>query len=91
VQGYDAFQGKTFQLHGPAEYSYKEVAEFVSDVTLLRKPLLDVPVGMANFLGKYTQHMINPIVTPDMVSTPAALVRRRMSGAFVAVAQLFLQ
>jgi hypothetical protein len=47
------------------------VAEFVSDVTFLRKPLLDVPVGMANFLGKYTQHMINPIVTPDMVSAPA--------------------
>ena len=46
-QAYKDFEGKTFQLAGPAEYSYKEIIEFVSDVTAVKKPLIDLPPSLA--------------------------------------------
>lgn len=60
-------QGKTFQLVGPAEYSYKEVAEFVSDVTLMRCTLVDYPVPLANFVGGALDMGIAPLLSKDMV------------------------
>lgn len=61
------FAGKTFQLAGPAEYSYKEIAEFVSDVTTLNKSLIDVSESNAMMVGDFVQSLINPVLTPDMV------------------------
>lgn len=42
LEQHQTFAGKTFQLAGPAEYTYKEIAEFVGDVTTLNKSLIDV-------------------------------------------------
>jgi hypothetical protein len=46
-QNYQAYEGRTFQLAGPAEYSYKELVEFVSDLTMNDTTLVDVPVSVA--------------------------------------------
>ena len=64
---YKKYEGKTFQLAGPAEYTYKEVVEFVQDVTTLKKNMIDVPVSAAAFAGKLYQETINPFLTEDMI------------------------
>lgn len=68
LKNHEDFAGKTFELAGPAEYSYKEVVEFVSDVTTLKIPLVDVPVKYAQMVGRLTENMISPILTEDMVN-----------------------
>lgn len=67
VNRHEEFAGKTFQLAGPAEYSTKEVVEFVSDITTLKKPLIDVPVSTAKFAGRAIEQLIAPVLTEDMV------------------------
>ena len=54
-------------MAGPAEYTYKEVVEFVQDVTTLKKNLIDVPVNAAAYAGKLYQETINPFLTEDMI------------------------
>ena len=62
------FAGKTFQLVGPAEYSYKEVYEFVTDITTKKKPMIDIPVPVASFIGRFSQELINPVWTEDFAA-----------------------
>ena len=62
-----ACAGRTFQLAGPAEYTYKEIAEFVGDVTTLNKTLIDVSEDQALMFGDALQSLINPVVTADGV------------------------
>lgn len=63
----DKFAGRDFELAGPAEYSYKEVVEFVSDVSTVKKPLVDVPFAVANLAAKFVNETISPFLTPDMI------------------------
>lgn len=67
VYNWEEFQGDTFQFAGPAEYSYKEVYEYVSDVTLHRKPLVDVPVPVAKLAGRVVNNLIQPFFTEDSI------------------------
>ena len=53
VNKMDKFKGKTFQLYGPAEYSFKEVYEFVTDITTKKKTMIDVPLPVAQFAGRF--------------------------------------
>jgi uncharacterized protein YbjT (DUF2867 family) len=62
------YAGKTVQLAGPAEYTYKEVAEFVSDVTSRRTKLVEVPVSAAAAAGGLVEELVSPVLTRDMVS-----------------------
>lgn len=66
-KNYDTFAGRTFQLTGPAEYTYKELAEFVQDVTLVRKPLVDIPINVATFAGKFIEELVHPVLSVDAV------------------------
>ena len=68
VRNADMFKGKSVQLCGPAEYTYKEVIEFVSDVTTVKKPMIDVPVKIAKFAGRFIQETPAPFLTEDMVT-----------------------
>ena len=68
MQHHEEFKGKTFQLTGPAEYSYKEVVEFVSDITFRKQPLIDIPLPIANVTGSIFEELINPFLTKDMVA-----------------------
>jgi len=68
VHGHDDFAGKTFQLAGPAEYSYKELVEFVSDITGIRKTLVDVDSSTARFAGRFVEQLVTPVFTEDMVA-----------------------
>lgn len=64
----EKFKGKTFQLVGPAEYSYKEVFEFVTDITTKKKPMINIPTEVASFIGKFSQELINPVWTEDFAA-----------------------
>lgn len=68
VQNHRSFKGATFQLTGPAEYSYREIVEFVQDVSTVTKPIMAVPDSGMNFAGKVFDTFIAPIHTPDMVA-----------------------
>lgn len=52
---------------GPNEYSYKELVEFVADVTMKDIELINVPVPVAKFAGKWMNELINPWLTHDLV------------------------
>lgn len=67
TQRHKDFKGATFQLAGPAEYSYKEIAEFVQDVTTVKKPLVDIPEFAATAAGNLLNETIEPLLTPDQV------------------------
>lgn len=54
-------------MAGPAEYSYKEIFEFVSDVTNLKKPLVDIPIPVANAAAYGLGFTIGPFFTPDSI------------------------
>ena len=68
MQNFPAYRGKTFQLVGPDEYSYKEVFEFVTDVTTRRKRIVEVSEQIAKVTGRAVEQSINPFLTEDMVS-----------------------
>lgn len=68
VEAHELYKGRTFQLVGPAEYTYKEIAEFVSDVTTVKKPLIDVPVKGAALAGSFVEQLIAPVLTEDGVA-----------------------
>ena len=58
---------KTFELVGPNEYSYREVVEFVMDVTTTKKPLIEIPISAAKFVGNFFEQTITPFITADLV------------------------
>jgi hypothetical protein len=68
TQRHREFRGQTFQLAGPAEYSYKEVVEFVHDITSKRVPMVDIPIFIAQFVGGMSEETIRPFITEDNVS-----------------------
>jgi NADH dehydrogenase (ubiquinone) 1 alpha subcomplex subunit 9 len=68
VDNHVKYHGKTFQFCGTSEYTYKEVCEFVSDVTTVKKPLIDIPVSIGNIAGRFFERTISPFLTPDMIA-----------------------
>lgn len=67
IQNHEVFEGQTFQLAGPAEYSYKELAEFVQDITMMKRPLVDVPASAFSLLAAGIELLPAPWITPDLI------------------------
>eukprot|EP01038_Epipyxis_sp_PR26KG_P004571 gene4571-6444_t len=65
ITRHEEFQGKTFQLAGPAEYSYKEVVEFVSDITRRKRKLVGGSYAFGYGLASINDWMIEPVYTTD--------------------------
>ena len=63
----EQFEGRTVDLFGPTDYSYKELASFVYDITQQDPVVMDVPNGMAKLGATFTDKLGSPIMTPDMV------------------------
>jgi uncharacterized protein YbjT (DUF2867 family) len=62
------YRGKTFELAGPTEYSYKEVVQFVKEVIMFEKPLVNVSPAMMRMAGGLIEKLINPVLTKDMIA-----------------------
>jgi len=63
----EKFEGQTIDLFGPTDYSYKELSQFVYDITGQKPNVLHVPHAVAKAVAKITQYQPNPMLTPDMV------------------------
>lgn len=91
VDNCDEFAGKTFQLAGPAEYTFKEVAEYVSDVTMVRSSLVDVPVPVASAVGSFVEQLVQPVLTADHVAQMMEDVLPRADKDWLTMADLDIQ
>ena len=92
MKNYETFAGKTFQLTGPAEYTYKELAEFVQDVTLTRKPLVDVSPEVAAFAGKWIEELINPVLTADSaIQLQQSIVEKKDDASLLTLKDLEIE
>lgn len=65
--------GKTYELGGPAVYSYEDLFRLVLAETKRKRPLLPMPVGIANVLGGLGEVMgkivpLAPPITRDQVA-----------------------
>eukprot|EP00602_Paraphysomonas_sp_CaronLab_P005535 CAMPEP_0185025088 /NCGR_PEP_ID=MMETSP1103-20130426/8182_1 /TAXON_ID=36769 /ORGANISM="Paraphysomonas bandaiensis, Strain Caron Lab Isolate" /LENGTH=381 /DNA_ID=CAMNT_0027558209 /DNA_START=57 /DNA_END=1202 /DNA_ORIENTATION=+ len=67
INGWKDFEGKTFQLAGPDVYTYREVVEFVADITGRRVNMFDCPTVLHNLRAFLIDLGIEPIVNPDMI------------------------
>ena len=60
-------QGKTFELGGPAIYSFKELMQIVLQETGRKCLLVPLPFGLAAIKAFFLQFAPNPLLTPDQV------------------------
>lgn len=63
----EKFEGRTVDVFGPQDYSYKELAEFVYDITGQETPVVDVPRDMAKLGARGFNMLGHPHMTPDQV------------------------
>jgi NADH dehydrogenase (ubiquinone) 1 alpha subcomplex subunit 9 len=62
----EEFEGRTVDCFGPSDYSYKELAAFVYDITGQTPSVVDVPKDVAKLSGKFMQYVGKPLITPDL-------------------------
>ena len=60
-------QGRTFELGGPATYSFKELMQIVLEETGRKRALVPLPFALASILGFFLQFAPKPLLTPDQV------------------------
>lgn len=62
-----ACDGKTYELGGPAVYSFKQIMEMICRETGRKRLLLPVPYMMAGLAATFLQLMPKPLLTTDQV------------------------
>jgi len=67
VDAPEKFEGRTVDVFGPEDFTYKELSEFVYDITTQTPMVMDVPKNVAKMTAGAVQYMGNPMLTPDMV------------------------
>jgi uncharacterized protein YbjT (DUF2867 family) len=63
----NAAPGKTYELGGPEVKTFKQLMEYVLEVTERKRLLLPVPFGLAKFQAMVLQYLPKPPVTPDQI------------------------
>jgi NADH dehydrogenase (ubiquinone) 1 alpha subcomplex subunit 9 len=67
VDAPDKFEGRTVDCFGAQDYSYKELAAFVYDITGQEPRIMDLPKEVAKNVAKGFNLLGTPMLTPDMV------------------------
>jgi len=62
----DQWDGRTLDLAGKEDYTWKEVAQFVYDITGQKVRLINFPANMAEKLGEFSQQLPGPVWTKDI-------------------------
>lgn len=57
--------GETFEFTGDEEYTYKEIADYVFDVTKRSPSLVNLPLPVAQLIGKFCEQFPDPKLTSD--------------------------
>ena len=60
-------RGRTYELGGPAVYSFKELLQMMLRETGRRRILVPLPFGMAMLKAFFLQILPKPLLTPDQV------------------------
>lgn len=59
--------GRTFELGGPRVASFRELLRYILEVTGSRKPLVDIPPGIAALQARVGEFLPNPPLTRDQL------------------------
>ncbi len=59
--------GKTYELGGPAVKSFKELLDYVLEVTMRKRVVLPLPFPLASLMGTIAGLLPNPALTSDQV------------------------
>ena len=62
-----AASGKTFELGGPAVLTFREILSFILKETRRRRPLVDIPMGMARFQASAAELLPTKPFTRDQL------------------------
>jgi uncharacterized protein YbjT (DUF2867 family) len=62
-----ATKGQIYELGGPETYSFKEILQYIMEVTGRRRLLLPLPFGLAALMGAVLQFLPKPPLTFDQV------------------------
>ncbi|MCX7312333.1 MAG: complex I NDUFA9 subunit family protein [Hyphomicrobiales bacterium] len=63
----DARAGATYELGGPEVRTFKQLMEYVLEVTERRRLLIPVPFALAKLNATFLQYLPKPLLTPDQV------------------------
>ena len=69
----EKFEGRTVDCFGPRDFTYRELAQFVYDITGQKPMLADIPRSTAESLGKITQFGQSAISPPSFTADLANL------------------
>lgn len=61
-------RGRTYELGGPAIYTFKELMQLILRETCRRRLLLPIPYSIAMFQAFFLQFLPRPMLTPDQVT-----------------------
>lgn len=59
--------GRIYELGGPRVLTFRELLRFVLDVTGQRKPMVDIPLGLARLQAWFGEFLPNPPLTRDQL------------------------
>jgi len=59
--------GKTYELAGPRPLTFRELLRYVGEVTGHRRPLIDLPMGLARLQARLGEFLPNPPLTRDQL------------------------
>ena len=63
----DDAPGRTYELAGPRSHTFRELLRYVLEVTGRRRPLVDVPMGLARIQARLGEFLPNPPLTRDQL------------------------
>lgn len=63
----DDAEGGTFELGGPRVYTFRELMEYMLRTIGRRRPLVNLPFGLAAFQARFLEPLPNPPLTRDQV------------------------
>jgi uncharacterized protein YbjT (DUF2867 family) len=59
--------GQTYELGGPRSYSFRALTQYILDEVMVKKPLVDVPMGIAKLQAMVLGLAPKPLVTSDQL------------------------
>jgi uncharacterized protein YbjT (DUF2867 family) len=60
-------KGQTYELGGPETYTFREILQYILDLTGRRRKLVNVPFSAASTLGSFAEMLPRPLITRDQV------------------------
>lgn len=63
----DDAPGRTYELAGPRSHTFRELLRYILEVTGRRRPLVDIPMGLARIQARLGEFLPNPPLTRDQL------------------------